>query len=72
MSFIVAENRQSDWIGTRLLERLADEAGRAAIERFVAEVLPENRAMLALASRVGAQPAGFDGRSVVYAVEVTR
>jgi acyl-CoA synthetase (NDP forming)/RimJ/RimL family protein N-acetyltransferase len=46
VSFIVAEDRQSDWIATRLLERLADEAGRAGIERFIAEVLPENRPML--------------------------
>ena len=46
VSFVVAEDRQSDWIATRLLERLADEAGRAGIERFIAEVLPENRPML--------------------------
>jgi acyl-CoA synthetase (NDP forming)/RimJ/RimL family protein N-acetyltransferase len=46
VAFVVAEDRQSDWIATRLLERLADEAGRTGIERFVAEVLPENRAML--------------------------
>src|SRR5689334_285161 len=46
VSFVVAEDRQSDWIATRLLERLADEAGRCGIEHFVAEVMPENRAML--------------------------
>jgi hypothetical protein len=36
------------------------------------DILPENKAMLALARRVGAEPAGFDGRSVLYAVEVSR
>jgi len=46
VSFVVAEDRQSDWIATRLLERLADEAGRCGIEHFIAEVMPENRAML--------------------------
>jgi RimJ/RimL family protein N-acetyltransferase len=46
VSFAVAEDRQSDWIATRLLERLADEAGRCGIERFIAEVMPENGPML--------------------------
>ena len=46
VSFIVADDRQADGIATRLLEQIADEAGRVGIERFVAEVLPENRPML--------------------------
>jgi RimJ/RimL family protein N-acetyltransferase len=46
VAFVVAEDRQSDWIATRLLERLADEAGRGGIQQFIAEVMPENRAML--------------------------
>jgi hypothetical protein len=36
------------------------------------DILPENQAMLALARRVGAEPVAFDGRSVLYAVEVTQ
>ena len=46
VSFAVADDRQSDGIATRLLEQIAEEAGTVGIERFVAEVLPENRPML--------------------------
>jgi acetate---CoA ligase (ADP-forming) len=46
VSFVVADDRQSDGIATRLLEQIAEEAGTVGIERFVAEVLPENRPML--------------------------
>ena len=46
VSFVVADDRQADGIATRLLEQIADEAGKVGIERFVAEVLPENRPML--------------------------
>ena len=42
----MADDRQADGIATRLLEQIADEAGKVGIERFVAEVLPENRPML--------------------------
>ena len=44
-AFAVADEHQKRGIGTRLLERLADRAGRVGIERFVAEVLPDNRNM---------------------------
>ena len=37
---------------------------------MVFDILPENRAMLALARRVGAGPMGFDGRSVLYGVAI--
>jgi acetate---CoA ligase (ADP-forming) len=46
VSFVVADDRQADGIATRLLEQIADEAGRVGIERFVAEVMSENRPML--------------------------
>jgi acetyl coenzyme A synthetase (ADP forming)-like protein len=45
-AFAVADEFQGRGIGTRLLERLADRAGAVGVERFVAEVLAENRAML--------------------------
>src|SRR4029079_10697210 len=45
VSFVVAEDRQSDWIATRLLERLAGEAGLALGERGVAQVPREDAAM---------------------------
>src|SRR5438046_5196685 len=45
-AFAVADELQGRGIGTRLLERLAALAAEHGIERFVAEVMPENRAML--------------------------
>jgi acetyl coenzyme A synthetase (ADP forming)-like protein len=45
-AFVVADEYQGRGIGTRLLEQLATRAAEAGIERFVAEVLPENRPML--------------------------
>lgn len=59
-------------LGTVLVDRLLERAAGAGLRRLLFDILPENRAMLALARRVGAQPVAFDGRSVLYAVEVTR
>jgi acetyl coenzyme A synthetase (ADP forming)-like protein len=61
VAFAVEDVLQGKGVGTRLLEQLAALAAEVGIESFVAEVLPENRAML----RVFAD-AGFD---VVRAVE---
>jgi acetyl coenzyme A synthetase (ADP forming)-like protein len=52
-AFVVADDFQRRGIGTRLLERLAERAAAFGIERFVAEVLPENRQMLAVFQAVG-------------------
>ena len=46
VAFAVADELQGRGIGTRLLEQLAARAAAVGIERFVAEVLPENAAML--------------------------
>lgn len=59
-------------LGTVLLDRLLARAAGAGVRRVLLDILPENRAMLALAHRVGAEPVAFDGRSVLYAIEVTR
>jgi acetyl coenzyme A synthetase (ADP forming)-like protein len=48
VAFTVADDFQGRGAATRLLEQLAARAGEAGIERFVAEVLPENAAMLAV------------------------
>jgi acetyl coenzyme A synthetase (ADP forming)-like protein len=48
VAFTVANELQGRGAGTRLLEQLATRAAGAGIERFVAEVLPENSAMLAV------------------------
>jgi len=48
VAFTVADDLQGRGAATRLLEQLASRAGSAGIERFVAEVLPDNAAMLAV------------------------
>ena len=52
-AFAVADAEQGRGIGTRLLERLAARAAAVGIERFVAEVLPENESMLGVFERAG-------------------
>jgi acetate---CoA ligase (ADP-forming) len=52
-AFAVADAEQGRGIGTRLLERLAARAAEEGIERFVAEVLPDNRSMLGVFERAG-------------------
>jgi acetate---CoA ligase (ADP-forming) len=46
VAFAVSDSLQGRGIGTRLLERLAAHAAEAGIEEFVAQVLPQNVAML--------------------------
>ena len=53
VSFAVADDLQGRGIGTRLLEQLARVAPRHGIERFVAQVLPENGAMLRVFADAG-------------------
>src|SRR5262245_18584921 len=52
-AFAVADELQGSGVGTRLLERLAALAGDSGIERFVAEVLPGNVAMLKVFAGAG-------------------
>jgi len=52
-AFAVADTEQGRGIGTRLLERLAARAAAVGIERFVAEVLADNRSMLGVFERAG-------------------
>jgi acetyl coenzyme A synthetase (ADP forming)-like protein len=52
-AFTVADAEQGRGIGTRLLEQLASRAAAAGVERFVAEVLSENRSMLGVFERAG-------------------
>src|SRR5512133_3440035 len=46
VAFAVADDQQGRGVGTRMLEQLAERAGAVGIERFVAEVLGDNNAML--------------------------
>jgi acetyl coenzyme A synthetase (ADP forming)-like protein len=52
-AFAVADEYQRRGIGTRLVEQLAERAGREGIERIVAEVLAENRGMLRVFEALG-------------------
>jgi acetyl coenzyme A synthetase (ADP forming)-like protein len=52
-AFAVADEHQRRGIGTRLLERLADRASEVGIERFVAEVMADNRSMVGVFEAVG-------------------
>ena len=52
-AFAVADEHQGRGIGTRLLEQLAVRAAEVGIERFVAEVLPDNRAMIGVFKSAG-------------------
>ena len=52
-AFAVADELQGRGLGTRLLEQLAELAAADGIETFVAEVLPDNRAMIAVFTDAG-------------------
>ena len=49
----MADEHQGRGIGTRLLEQLAARAAEVGIERFVASVLPDNRAMVGVFEAAG-------------------
>jgi acetyl coenzyme A synthetase (ADP forming)-like protein len=53
VAFAVADVLQRRGVGTRLLERLAVHAERAGIDEFVAQVLPQNSAMLKVFGEAG-------------------
>jgi len=53
MAFVVSDEEQGRGIGTRLLEQLALKARRSGIERFVADVMAENRQALAVFADAG-------------------
>jgi acetyl coenzyme A synthetase (ADP forming)-like protein len=52
-AFVVADDYQRQGIGTRLLEQLARRAAAVGIERFIAEVMAENRDMIGVFEAVG-------------------
>jgi len=53
VAFAVSDALQGRGLGTRLLEQLAARAGSVGIESFLAEVMPENRAMLDVFEHAG-------------------
>lgn len=52
-AFAVADSFQQRGIGTRLVEQLAARAARHGVDRFVAEVVAENRKMLGVFESLG-------------------
>lgn len=52
-AFAVADEHQRRGIGTRLVEQLASHAAERGIERFVAEVMADNRPMLGVFEALG-------------------
>ncbi len=71
-ALLIRDDMTGRGLGTLLLDRLLELAAAIGVRRVLLDILPENRPMLTLARRVGGEPVGFDGRSVLYAVEVTR
>jgi acetate---CoA ligase (ADP-forming) len=57
VAFAVADELHGRGIGTRLLERLAAHASEVGIDEFVAEVLPQNAAMLRVFDDAGFETA---------------
>ncbi len=53
MAFVVEEDYQGQGIASRLLRHLADIARERGIATFEADVLAENKSMLAVFSRSG-------------------
>ncbi|MGH3135445.1 MAG: GNAT family N-acetyltransferase, partial [Gaiellaceae bacterium] len=52
-AFAVADEHQGRGVGTRLLEQLAERAAEVGIERFVAQVMADNRHMLGVFEAAG-------------------
>jgi RimJ/RimL family protein N-acetyltransferase len=67
VAFLVSDRWQGRGLGSLLLSRLAHHASSQGVTKFVAEVLPGNRAMIAVFQRCG-HPVEL--RSDAYGVEV--
>ena len=71
VAFAVADSLQGRGVGTRLLERLAVHAAVAGIDEFVAQVLPQNAAMLRVFHDAGfAEQRRLDGGVVEVRLEI--
>ncbi len=67
VAFVVADRVQGHGIGTLLLRRLAEAAADRRIERFTAEVLTTNRAMLDVFRHAGYEETErFEGHGVIH------
>jgi RimJ/RimL family protein N-acetyltransferase len=66
IAFIVIDAYQAQGLGTLLMRHLALLAGRAGLKQLIAEVLPENSAMLAIFRKFGFQPSSRRASDVVH------
>lgn len=66
VSFTIEEDFQRQGLGGKLLAHLARIARERGITRFIAEVLPENRAMLAVFERSGFPMTHRRGEGVIH------
>lgn len=71
-ALLVRDDMTGQGLGRQLLGRLLEAAAGVGVRRMLLDILPENRAMLALARRMGGEPVGFAGRSLLYAVSTAR
>lgn len=68
VAFLIVDDYQGQGIGSALTRHLVDLARRSGIEALVAEVLPENTAMLKLFKRLGFVPGSKREPRVVHLV----
>ena len=66
VAFVVADRFQHRGLGRLLARRLADAARQRGVEEFVAEILPENQAMLRLLPDAGFEVKLSMGDGVVH------
>ena len=66
IAFIVVDAYQGQGIGTILMRHLAALARDAGLKELVAEVLPENTAMLKLFKKFGFRPGSKGSPQVVH------
>ena len=67
-AIVVADDWQGRGLATHLLDLLADRAREEGVECFVAPVLSENRAAIALFERMGGATVRYDGLEVEVTV----
>jgi RimJ/RimL family protein N-acetyltransferase len=67
-AFLVVDDYQGQGIGALLTRHLAGIAKQTGLQELVAEVLPENAAMLKLLKRLGFKPASTREPQVVHLV----
>ncbi|WP_454624864.1 N-acetyltransferase family protein [Bradyrhizobium cenepequi] len=68
MAFVVVDAWQGRGIGSILMRHLVEIAGNAGLQELIAEVLPENKAMLKVFAKFGFKPASRRDPQTVHLV----